>query len=201
MHFITIFGPPAVGKMSVGYELRKLTGFRLFHNHMTVDLALTFFPWGHPHFEPLVHELRLSIFRHVAASDLRGVIFTLVWALDRDEDRRFMDECCRIFGQAGGQTAFVELYASEEDRMRRDRTAFRLRMKPVKRDREDSTRNLLAMDRAHKLNSDGDFDYSSEYMRIDNTAVGPAEAARMIVERFSLPRLKYNKSKRDRSSR
>jgi hypothetical protein len=33
---VIIFGPPAVGKMTVGLELERLTGFRLLHNHMTV---------------------------------------------------------------------------------------------------------------------------------------------------------------------
>ncbi len=37
MRLVILFGPPAVGKMTVGYELEKLTGLRLFHNHMTVD--------------------------------------------------------------------------------------------------------------------------------------------------------------------
>jgi len=36
MKFVIIFGPPAVGKMSVGHELANLTGLKLFHNHMTM---------------------------------------------------------------------------------------------------------------------------------------------------------------------
>lgn len=39
-----LIGPPAVGKMAVGQELARRTGLKLFHNHMTVDLALRFFP-------------------------------------------------------------------------------------------------------------------------------------------------------------
>jgi hypothetical protein len=30
---VIVFGPPAVGKMTVGLELERLTGFRLFHRH------------------------------------------------------------------------------------------------------------------------------------------------------------------------
>lgn len=37
MHLVVIFGPPAVGKMTVGHEPAKLTGFKLFHNHMSVE--------------------------------------------------------------------------------------------------------------------------------------------------------------------
>jgi len=35
---IILFGPPAVGKMTVGKELADLTGLKLFHNHMTYKL-------------------------------------------------------------------------------------------------------------------------------------------------------------------
>jgi hypothetical protein len=37
MTFVLLFGPQAVGKMTVGKELAALTGFRLFHNHMTIE--------------------------------------------------------------------------------------------------------------------------------------------------------------------
>lgn len=47
MNFVVIFGPPAVGKMTVGYELGRLTGMKIFHHHMTIDLVLEFLPYGH----------------------------------------------------------------------------------------------------------------------------------------------------------
>ena len=43
MKFILIFGPQAVGKMTVGHELEKIAGLKLFHNHMTIDLVVPFF--------------------------------------------------------------------------------------------------------------------------------------------------------------
>ncbi|GGA15578.1 hypothetical protein GCM10008018_70410 [Paenibacillus marchantiophytorum] len=36
MKLIIIFGPQAVGKMTVGHELEKVTGMTVFHNHMTI---------------------------------------------------------------------------------------------------------------------------------------------------------------------
>lgn len=39
MKLVIITGPQAVGKMTVGQELEKLTDLKLFHNHMTIDLA------------------------------------------------------------------------------------------------------------------------------------------------------------------
>ena len=36
---LAIFGPHAVGKMTVGQELSKITNLKLFHNHMTIDIV------------------------------------------------------------------------------------------------------------------------------------------------------------------
>ena len=43
MKFVIIVGPHAVGKMTVGQELEKITGLKLFHNHMTIELVSPFF--------------------------------------------------------------------------------------------------------------------------------------------------------------
>lgn len=40
---VIILGPHAVGKMTVGQELAKITGLRLFHNHMSIELARKLF--------------------------------------------------------------------------------------------------------------------------------------------------------------
>lgn len=37
MKFVLIIGAGAVGKMTVGQELAKITGLKLFHNHMTIE--------------------------------------------------------------------------------------------------------------------------------------------------------------------
>ena len=43
MKLIIIFGPHAVGKMTVGQELAKITDLKLFHNHMTIDIVSDLF--------------------------------------------------------------------------------------------------------------------------------------------------------------
>ena len=43
MKLVIIFGPHAVGKMTVGQELAKRTGLKLFHNHMTIEVVSDLF--------------------------------------------------------------------------------------------------------------------------------------------------------------
>ena len=37
--FVLIIGPQAVGKMTVGQVLSKITGYKLLYNHMTIELV------------------------------------------------------------------------------------------------------------------------------------------------------------------
>ena len=43
MILVLLVGNGAVGKMTVGQELMKLTDLRLFHNHMTIEPVLEIF--------------------------------------------------------------------------------------------------------------------------------------------------------------
>ena len=44
MKLVVLHGPPAVGKLTVARELARLTGWRLFHNHLVVDALLAQLP-------------------------------------------------------------------------------------------------------------------------------------------------------------
>jgi hypothetical protein len=184
MKFVVIFGPPAVGKMTVGYELARLTGLKLFHNHMTIDLVLNFFEFGQEPFQKLVGEFRRRIFEEVAASDLPGLIFTFVWALEMDSEREYIEQICDIFREKSAKIFFVELEADLDERLKRNESEFRLLQKLPKRDIEKSKENLLLAHEKHKLNTEGDFFDGENYLKINNTNLSAADAARIIVEKF-----------------
>jgi hypothetical protein len=184
MQFVLIFGPPAVGKMTVGYALAQQTGLKLFHNHMTIELVLNFFPFGHPQFGKLVGEFRRRILEEVAASDLPGLIFTYVWALDDPGDKVEVDAYCTIFRQHGGQVYFVELEATLDERLKRNRTEFRLAQKPSKRNSAQSQHNLLDAETRYKLNSTNDFYYQENYIKINNTNLSAVDTASIIINQF-----------------
>ena len=46
MRLIFVYGMPASGKLTVARELAELTGYKLFHNHLVVDLLLSVFAFG-----------------------------------------------------------------------------------------------------------------------------------------------------------
>jgi hypothetical protein len=191
-HFVIMFGPPAVGKMAVGKELARLTGLRLFHNHMALEPVLHIFPFGSPPFNRIVRRIRSEVFREAAASDLPGLIYTCMWDLASDEDRSYIDEVCDLFRSNGAAVHFVELFARLEERLQRNRTELRLKEKPSKRDVRSSEERLRAREADRKMNSTGDFFYPESHVLIDNTDLSAADVAKRIVARFGLPAAESN---------
>ena len=186
MHFIVIFGPPAVGKMSVGDEITKLTGIPVFHNHLSIEPVLRFFPFGSKEFHHLVDSFRINLLHQIADSDLPGVIFTFVWSMKQEEDAEFLREICDIFEAVGADIAFVELTATIEERLSRNKTEKRLLEKPSKRNVEFSERLLLQHEDEHQMNSDGSIPLEYRHIMIDNSQLEPATVAMKIVETLSI---------------
>ncbi len=186
MKFVMIFGPQAVGKMTVGQELSKITGLKLFHNHMTIDLVSNFFSYSSPTGKMLVNKFREDIFKAVAVSDLKGLIFTYVWAFDEAKDWEYVDYYRSIFESHGAEVYFVELEASLEERLKRNVHPERLKLKPTKRDTKFSEKDLMETLNKHRVNSYKGEIKQPNYIRIDNTSLEPENVARMIKERFKL---------------
>ncbi|MBS4218256.1 AAA family ATPase [Bacillus sp. FJAT-49711] len=186
MKFVLIVGPQAVGKMTVGQELEKITDLKLFHNHMTIEMVTPFFSYGTAAGKRLVKLFREEIFKEVANSDLSGLIFTFVCAFDVKEDMEYVDEICGIFESRGGTVYFVELEAHVGERLERNKSSNRLEQKPTKRNIEWSERDLLESMEMYRLNSLPGEINREHYMRINNTNLSAEQVAKMIKERFEL---------------
>lgn len=186
MHLLVLFGPPAVGKMTVGRELAALTGYRLFHNHLTIDPLLEVFDFGTPSFVRLSGEIRRRVIEEAVVADLPGLIFTFVWALDLPEDTTYVEALVAPVHAAGGRIDYVELYADQSTRLAREGTELRLRHKPSMRDVETARARLRTTDAQYRLSSDSDFPYPERHLRIDNTALSPSDAAQTIAAGLGL---------------
>src|SRR5882762_1585975 len=106
MKLIFLYGAPAVGKLTVARELARLTGFPLFHNHLTVDLVSSLFPFGSESFVRLREEIWLAAFREAARQKVT-LIFT--FNPERTVRERFIQDAIDVVEAAGGKVIFVEL--------------------------------------------------------------------------------------------
>lgn len=183
---ILIIGPQAVGKMTVGQELAKITNLKLFHNHMTIEILTKIFDYSKESFQKLNLNFRTQIFEEFSKSNEYGIIFTCCYDFDVDEERKIIENWMNIFTKEGGECYFIELETTLEERLKRNKTENRLANKPSKRDLEWSERDILKSIEKHRMNSyPGKIKYKN-YLKINNTKLTAEEVANMIKEKFKL---------------
>src|SRR5258705_1921595 len=109
---IFIHGAPAVGKLTVARELSELTGFRLFHNHLTVDLVSSLFSFGSESFVVLREQIWLAAFAEAARNNV-SLIFT--FNPERTVGENFVQDAIDVVEAAGGKVVFIELTCAEAE--------------------------------------------------------------------------------------
>ncbi|WP_425449100.1 hypothetical protein [Dethiothermospora halolimnae] len=183
MKLVFLIGDAAVGKMTVGQELMKITNLRLFHNHMTIEPVIEIF--GHFHGKS-ISRIREVIFEEFAASDNYGLIFTYMWAFDQKSDWDYVEHVTNIFRKNGADVYYIELVAPQEIRLQRNVTENRLNNKASKRDIEASNERLINDDKNYRcVSNDGEITFEN-YIKIDNSNLSPELVAKTIKERFNL---------------
>jgi len=172
MNLVFLHGPAASGKLTVGRELSRLTGYRLFHNHLIVDAVTAVFDFGTESFVRLREEMWLSVFREAALRDA-SLIFT--FAPERTVRESFVGEAVAAVEGAGGRLLFVELTCPEAEIERRIEDGSRARFGKLR------SKALF-----QELRGAGAFDYPKlpADLTIDTSELTPAEAAILIRERL-----------------
>jgi hypothetical protein len=117
MKLIFISGMPAAGKLTVARELHKLTGLRLFHNHLTVDLLLEIFEFGSPEFVNLREAIWLSVFDHACRAKLPGLIFT--FNAENTVRQEFISKTIQTIESHAGELIFIELVCNTDELKKR----------------------------------------------------------------------------------
>ena len=184
--FVLIIGLQAVGKMTVGQELSKLIGYKLFHNHMTIELVRLIFDYDKETYKKMNKVIRDEVFKEFSKSNEKGIIFTGCFDFGElfEEEKKHTDFWMSLFEES----YVVELEASLEEKLRRNKTDNRLKHKASKRKLEWSEKDLLKSVIKHKLNSDpgqGEKVFKN-YIKIENTNLSPEEVAKIIKEKFDL---------------
>lgn len=184
--FIQIIGPQAVGKMTVGQELLKITGYKLLYNHMTIEMVRLIFDYDKEAFRKMNSIIRYEIFKEFAKSNEKGIIFTGCFDFGNDfkeeieETQKWID----LFEDS----YTIELETTLEERLKRNKTAHRLECKASKRDLEWSENDIYKSLKKHRLNSnlgEGEKIFKNFY-KIDNTNISAEDTAKIIKEKFKL---------------
>lgn len=183
MKLVLIIGDSAVGKMTVGQELMKITNIRLFHNHMMIEPVLEVFGEFHV---PSIMKLREVIFTEYIKTENEGLIYTSMWAFDRKEDWDYIKSITDLFKSIDAPVYCVELIASKEIKLERNKTSNRLEYKKSKRDIKASEARMHKDNEKYRLVSNpGEIPFEN-YLRIENNDLSAQTVAGMIKTQFGL---------------
>lgn len=182
MRLVVIIGAPAVGKATVGKALAEGYGFRLFHNHVSLDAVASVFDWGTPPFQRLVGEIRRRVVEEAAASGV-DLVFTYVWAFSERDDGAPIRRYRETVLNAGGAVYFVELVAPLEVRAERNGLASRRGMK-ARSDEASTPEWLREVDAKYSFESGGSLPFPDPYLRIDTSSMTAEAAAKVIARTF-----------------
>ena len=184
MKLLFLFGNSAVGKMTVGQELAKITPLKLMHNHMMIEPVLEVFGDFRG---DIIQKLRSVILEEFGKSDNYGLIFTYMMAFDMPSEYEYLERVKRALGVSEEDVYYAELVAPQDIRLERNRTENRLLHKASKRDLDASDARLIRDDENHRMESRPGEISSLNYIRIENSRLSPADAANIIKARFQFP--------------
>lgn len=178
MKLLFLYGPAAVGKLTVGRALAELTGYPVFDNHLSIDYAAKLFEWSSPNYVRLLRALRLFTFRQMAEMGLEGLIFTFVYTPPSSDE--FIRQVLEVCQQYGIEPLFVKLEAPREVLLERVKSPERKTLKKLSR-----PERLLQM-----LDEQGALEAIPfvESLRLDTSRLTPQESAAQIVWHWGLGR-------------
>ncbi len=175
MKLIFIYGSPAVGKLTVANEIAKLTGFKVFHNHLSIDCILPIFAFGTSSFAKLIEIIRVETIREATRENV-NLIYTFCYAKDLDDAH--VSEVIKVVEENGGEVCFVLLKA--------DKCELEKRITEESRKKLGKAKTIEMLNYFHQT-----YDLCSpvpnrESLIIDNTVLSAERAAQQIVGHFDL---------------
>ena len=176
MKLIFLHGMPGVGKLTVGTELAKLTGYKLFHNHLTVDLVTSVFEFGSQPFVELRERIWLDTFAQASASELEGLVFT--FAFEKTVAEGFVEKVMRTVEANGGEVFLVRLHCDPAELEKRITNPARQKFG-----------KLTSLELFKELNGHGAFvtpENLRDHFALDTTKTSPAESAKRIATQLRL---------------
>lgn len=171
---LILFGPPAVGKTTVGKILEQKSDFKLFHNHMVMDGIMHLFGVGTPSEDKLSRIIRESVIREAAECKM-NLIFTYVWNFGKEKGMTNIDFYKNLYDSANGGVFFVELSAPLQVRATRAGDPNR----NLEKKHAPGTERVLSLEESLNFNSPQPFFYPN-YIKIDTENKTPDAIAEEV---------------------
>jgi len=172
-----LYGPPGTGKLAVGTELARLTGFKLLHNHLSVNLVSAVFERDSAEWMAMLRRVRRDVLDG-AAQNYISLITTSVYRGTPENVAGFQWVLEPIRAR-GGSVLYVQLTCDRDELLRR-----------VQNDDRRALDKLVDAVRLSQLMERWDYFAAlpvGPHLHIDVTQLSPTDAASRIIEHYGLP--------------
>jgi hypothetical protein len=173
--FLLIYGPPAVGKLTVAKEVVRLTGMKLFDNHATVNAVAPIFGFNNDTYYRLLRLMRSAIVEEAASGNI-DLVSTAVYNYPRtDEGIAALDG---ILSKYDGSLHLLRLVCDRntlDQRVTNDDRRLKQSINTV----EELARYISERDPDREIPG-------RQSLTIDNTDLGPTQVAEAAIAHFGL---------------
>lgn len=167
---VFLYGPAGSGKLTIAKELANKTSYKLFHNHLTIDLLLSVFDFGTPLFIKHRERIWLDIIGD-AISNGSDLIFT--FNPEFTVSPSYIDNLRTLVKDRGGCVKFVKVECPDEEIVLRIESESRKQYK-----------KLWSGDYYLELKEQNVFNYPAHIptdLVVDSLSLQPVQAAESIV--------------------
>jgi len=176
VRLVFLYGPPGVGKYTVGVQLAARTGLRLLHNHLTVNLVSAVFERDSDVWLRMLRKIRCDMPAEAAHHNV-DLILTGVFN-GTQETVNAWREMLEPVEAHGGSVLWVQLTCEREELFRRLPHEQRRRL-----DKLVDTARMSALLERFDMFSPVPF---GRQLCLDITHVAPPEAATAIIQHYAI---------------
>jgi tRNA uridine 5-carbamoylmethylation protein Kti12 len=177
---ILLYGPPAVGKLTIARELALLTGYTIFDNHMVLNLLSNIFGYNHPARKKLEKDFRTKIIKAAIKNNVDLIMTGVIVNANLD----FYKNITELVKTSMGTCFIVQVTAPTD--VLKDRVVNKSRRLNQKISTKDEWNNFYKM-----YPEVYDKFLDSKQLNLNTAFISPKEAAKAI-EAYLLVALKLS---------
>ncbi len=174
MQLLIIYGSEASGKFTIARELAARSELKLFHNHISIDVAKVLYEFGEDEFNDLVWAVRLAVFESAAKNNQPGLIFT--WAYSHPDFQPLLNRLLETVAPYDVDAHYVHIKCSQAELETRVTNQSRVNLGKV--------HTLEALHRQQSVKNHVEIPNTNSLV-INNTDITPSDAANIILENLN----------------